>query len=250
VPASTNGTPGRPPLLYLPGIDGTGRLLHRQVELHAEYDVRCEAYPQDRPVAYDELAAAAARRLEQAGGRPATVLAESFGGAVALTLAVARPDLIERLVLVNTFAYFPARLRLRLAAWAGRRFPARPAPAATRGVRGLFFFPRSVPATERAAWWERTADVPLSAYGHRLPLILGLDLRLRLPAVTAPALVFAASDDRVVPPAAGRELARLLPRARLLEFPAGHSALISPRVNVAAWLRDASLWPAGPAKPA
>ena len=42
-------------------------------------------------------------------GQRTVILAESFGGAVALTLALARPDLVGRLVLVNTFAHFPAR---------------------------------------------------------------------------------------------------------------------------------------------
>src|SRR5689334_23075669 len=88
------------PLLYLPGLDGTGRLLHRQPGLHAGYAVHCLSYPQDRPQTYTQLADAVIARLEETG--PAVVLAESFGGAVALTAALARPELVRRLVLVNT----------------------------------------------------------------------------------------------------------------------------------------------------
>ena len=43
-------------LLYLPGLDGTARLLHRQPDLHARYEVVCQPYPQDRPQTYDGLA--------------------------------------------------------------------------------------------------------------------------------------------------------------------------------------------------
>jgi pimeloyl-ACP methyl ester carboxylesterase len=225
-------TPGRPPLVYLPGIDGTGRLLYRQEGLHRIYQVECVAYDQDRPATYAELAALGIERLEKAG-RPGVVLAESFGGAVALTLALARPDLVERLVLVNTFAWFPARWRIRLAAWAGQLFPSRPAHPATRGVRGRFFFAPDIPPAVRAEWWERTADVPLSAYGRRLRLIAELDLRPRLGEIRTPTLVLVARNDRVVPPRAGQYLAHRLPNARLVCLPAGHAALVHPLVDLA-----------------
>ena len=226
-------------LLYLPGLDGTGRLLHRQTALHRSYRVLCESYPQDRPATYEQLAAAAAQHLEEAAaGRPGVVLAESFGGAVALTLALARPDLVGRLVLVNTFAYFPRRYRIRLAAWLGKFLPDKPSHPATRRLRAPFFFSPDIPARERDAWWARTADVPTRAFGYRLRMIAGLDLRPRLPRITTPALVLAAPDDRVVPPLAGKELARLLPNARLLEPPVGHAALIHPRVDVARLLAE------------
>src|SRR5579862_1201839 len=103
----------RPRLVYLPGIDGTGRLLFRQRRLLEEYDVRCVSYPQDRPCTYSELAELGAEQLRPDGG---IVLAESFGGGVALTLALARPDLVRRMVLVNTFAWFPRRPLIQLLA--------------------------------------------------------------------------------------------------------------------------------------
>jgi pimeloyl-ACP methyl ester carboxylesterase len=226
-----------PPLVYLPGLDGTGRLLFRQGALHQFYRVECISYPQNRPATYAQLAAMGAERLERAG-RPGIVLAESFGGAVALTLALARPELVERLVLVNTFAWFPARWRIGLAAWAGQFFPPRPGHPATRGVRGRFFFGPDIPPAERAEWWERTADVPLNAYGHRLRMIAELDLRSQLRQVRVPALVLVAPNDRVVPPRAGLDLARRLPNARLVRLAAGHAAMIHPRVDIARLLAD------------
>src|SRR5260370_9127958 len=90
-------------LLYLPGLDGTQRLLHRQPGLHAAYDVVCQPYPQDEPQTYDSLAGLAAAALWacRTPEHPrAVVLAESFGRGVALTLALRRPELSERLVLV------------------------------------------------------------------------------------------------------------------------------------------------------
>jgi pimeloyl-ACP methyl ester carboxylesterase len=227
-------------VVYLPGLDGTGRLLHRQHELHAHYDVRCVAYPHDRPQTYESLAEMAVPHLEPAGG---VVLAESFGGAVALTLALKRPDLVRRLLLINTFAYFPRRLIIRLANWAGYFFPTWPSPPFFRGARGVFFFGPDIKPPDRHQWWLRTADVPMRGFALRLTLIAKLDLRARLSEIGVPALVLAAPNDRVVPPSAGHELARLLPRARLVQPCVGHAAMIHPTINVARLLADPAHWP-------
>ena len=115
------------------------------------------------------------QRLEEAG--PAVVLAESFGGAIALMLALQRPELVRRLVLVNTFAYYPRRLFIDVAAIVGSWLPMRPTHPATRGLRGLFFFDRGIPRSDQDHWWNLTADVPMRVYGHRFALLRTLDLR-------------------------------------------------------------------------
>jgi len=227
----------RQALLYLPGVDGTGRLLYRQPRLFEEYEVHCIAYPQNRRTTYSELAEMGIRALEGSlGRRPAVVLTESFGGAVALTLTQARPDLVERLVIVNSFAYYPRRSIIDVLSWVGPYLPPKPTHPATQIVRGLFFFAPEISSEERTAWWNLTADVPMSAYGMRFGMIAGVDLRSILPAIDKPALVLAATNDNVVAASAGRFLARHLPRARLLQMAVGHAALIHPRVDIARWL--------------
>jgi pimeloyl-ACP methyl ester carboxylesterase len=237
----------RCPLVYLPGLDGTGRLLHRQPALAERHDVCCISYPQDKPQTYAQLAAPVIEHLRQRG--PGTLLAESFGGAVALTVALTAPALVRRMMLVNTFAYFPRRLLVRTAALLGRYFPDRPSPPSTRGLRGIFFFAPDIPAAERTAWWDRTADVPMSAFGRRLAMVAALDLRPQLTSIDIPTLVLVAPNDRLVPPKAGRVLAQQLARARLLELRAGHAALIHPAVDVARLLADAAYWPADVVSP-
>lgn len=229
------------PVVYLPGVDGTGALLFRQERLYAEFDVRCVTYPQDDRHTYADLVARALGALRETG--PATVLAESFGGGVALQAALAHPELVSRLVLVNTFAYYPRRLFIDVAGTVGPWLPWRTNLRATRSVRGYFFFGPLVSREVGSGWWDRTDAVPMRVYGHRFRLLRDLDLRSRLGEVRAPAVVFAAPNDWVVPAVAGRLLAKRLPRAKLLP-PArtGHAALIDPRVDVAAWLTDGALW--------
>ncbi len=234
----------KPPLLYFPGLDGTGRLLHRQQDLFEEYDVQCESYPQDRTQTYEELADTGAERLkERRPNTRAIVLAESFGGAVGITFVLKYPELVERIVFVNTFARFPKRVRIRLADWLGRLLPRKPAHPKTRGLRSLFFFNKEIPKEERDEWWKRTEDVPQRAFGYRLQLIAKVDLRSRLAEIEVPALVIVAPNDRVVHPKAGRELAKLLPHATLLEKPVSHAAMAHPEINIAKLLADETYWP-------
>jgi pimeloyl-ACP methyl ester carboxylesterase len=230
----------RPPVVYLPGIDGTGRLLFRQERLRAEYAVRAVSYPQDDRHTYTDLVECALRVLQETG--PAAVIAESFGGAVGILTALARPDLVQRLILMNTFAYYPRRLFIDVAGWVGPWLPRRPSHPATRRVRELFFFGPNATRADRDFWWKQTADVPMRVYGYRCRLLRDLDLRPRLSEVRTPALVFVAPNDRVVPAPAGRLLARLLPRATRIEIPTCHAALVDPRVNIAEWLADPDLW--------
>lgn len=240
---AVNSSSIKPPLIYFPGLDGTGRLLHRQQELLETYDVQCESYPQDRPQTYEELADHGADQLKaNHPGEAAIVLAESFGGAVAMTFALRHPELVKRLVFVNTFARYPRRLIISLGGWLGKLLPARPSPPRTRPFRSFFFFPKGIPKSERDEWWIRTEDVPMKAFGYRIALISKLDLRSRLAEIPMPALVLTASNDKVVHPKAGRELAQLLPHAKLLEKPVGHGALVHPDVNIAQLLNDPIYW--------
>ncbi len=240
----TESDPTKPHLLYLPGIDGTGRLLYGQTELQEQFQLHCESYPQERPQTYEELADTAAKNLTgSVGERPVTVLAESFGGAVAITFALRHPRLVERLMLVNTFARYPGRFQIQLGAFFSRFLPARPSAVWTRKIRSVFFISKDVPKHEHARWWEQTADVPMRAYGYRTRLIARLDLRDELPQITIPTLVLAAPDDRTVPVRGGREIARLMPNAKLIERRVGHAAMIHPSVNIADLLNDPSNWP-------
>jgi pimeloyl-ACP methyl ester carboxylesterase len=233
--------PPRCPVMYLPGVDGTGRLLYRQPAVQERYTLRCASYPQDDRHTYADLVAIGIEHLEETG--PGVVLAESFGGAVALMLALERPDLVRRLVLINTFAYYPRRLYIDFLGFIGQWLPNRPTHPATRSLRGHFFFNPGIPKSVQDEWWEQTADVPMLAYGHRFRLLAGVDLRPRLGEIDIPTLVFAASNDWIVPAPAGRFLAKRLPRAKLLAAPVGHAALIDERVNVVDWLENAALWP-------
>ena len=99
--------------MYVPGIDGTGEmLLGLEERLASDFDVIRLRYGAGGEDSYEHLASTVSRVLEDLGIGSALVLAESFGGGVALMTALQDPRRVVALALVNTFARYPHRLRL------------------------------------------------------------------------------------------------------------------------------------------
>lgn len=223
----------RPPLAYVPGIDGSGRLLLGAEErLSASFRLLCLRYRHDPEAdlvgdGYPELAASLVDALRARGVARALVLAESFGVSVALRAALDRPDVVAGLALVNGFAHYPARLRLALSS---RLAPLVPRSLFTLG-RSLFA-PLSLLAPRRddealrafralpGSWFD-------AGYRRRLAMVGRVDLRPELPRIARPVAIYASDHDRIVPSRSCAEvMAAGLPDATLEVLPrAGHLVL-------------------------
>src|SRR5262245_32234813 len=93
-------------LVLVPGIDGTGLLFYRQIPtLTRSFEVTT-THHRDEARSMDDLVADLDRAVASASpDRPVTLLGESFGGALTLSYAVAHPDRVERIVILNSFAH-------------------------------------------------------------------------------------------------------------------------------------------------
>ncbi len=224
----------KPKVIYLPGIDGTGGGLFCQRRLLERADLLAIEYPQDRETTYEELVgsvfSSAATRWGK--GFQATLIAESFGGALAIEFAARFPEHARKLVLANTFARFPRRGRLWLGQALGRFLPERPAPVWSRLLRGPLFLSPDLDPEVVAAWWRVTSHVTQRAYWRRLKLVGRCDVRSLARRLRVFAEVLVSVDDLVVPCEAGRELARLIPSSRLTEFRAAHALFTHPAVDL------------------
>jgi len=188
-----------PPLVYVPGIDGSGEmLLGLAARLARRFRLTLLRYAGDVSGDYAALAASVARCIASTGAERALVLAESFGVAVSLQTALDHPGRVAGLALVNGFACFHDRLGLAITRGAFALAPQAwiRAARARFAQRGLFA-PRHDDAALRAllalrgGWFDER-------YRARLVLIRHLDLRPRLPEVRCPVAIFAATHDRVV----------------------------------------------------
>lgn len=227
-------------LILVPGIDGTGRLFYRQIpSLERDFVVTPTRLRDDAGTMADLVADLDAEVTRVAGTGRVTLLGESFGGALSLSYALAHPDRVERLVVVNSFAHFGSPARLWLAYQLLRATPWE----AMRVVRQLNSGRMHSPQTERdeiRRYLDLMRATTRQGYLSRLRILRDYDIRAHLPSIAAPVLYLAADRDTLVPSVEqARLMSTLTPSAtmRVLEGH-GHSCLIAPDLDLAAILSE------------
>jgi pimeloyl-ACP methyl ester carboxylesterase len=223
------------PLVFVPGIDGTGRLFHRQVPLLARRFRTATYMLRDDAAAMEVLVEDLARviRTVSPGGMPAVLVGESFGGTVALSFALAHPDLVRALVVLNTFPSFQPQHRLQLAIGALRLLPWGAMPLVRR-LTASRLHSRFTHRTEIRRFLELTRETTRDGYIARLRILRHYDIRERLGALRVPTLFLASELDHLVPSVReGRYMAERSPGATLRVLHGhGHICLIAPNVDL------------------
>lgn len=171
--------------------------------------------------------------MDAHGIEVADVAGWSMGGFIAQALAARAPERVRRLVLLSTDHGGPGAVLADAADWrALTDHGGTPREQATR-LLGLLF-----PAELAAQLDAQVGDLVAQARAALPPEALDAQERAidrwhadpadaRLAAITAPTLVAAGSDDRVIPPANARLLARAIPGARLAVFEGGGHAFMA-----------------------
>ena len=157
---------------------------------------------------------------DAAGGDEAIVLGNGYGGFVALQMAIRHPGIASRLILADCGAAFSeeGRQAFRNMAAASK---AKGLSAITDVAMRRLFAPEfqaqhtDLMQDRRAAFLKTDPDVFRAACAA----LAELDLRPELGKVTVPVLVLAGEHDEATPPPMSRELASLLPNARLKIIP-------------------------------
>ncbi len=178
------------------------------------------------------LAEDTARLIEEVVGGPAAVMGHSMGGFIAQQLALARPDLVSKLILASTNFGGPNAAPVTpeaLAAMLDRSGD--PADVVRRGV-GIATAPGFIDAhpdvLAELMNYRFTNPVPPEAYQAQMAIGLGLlspaaAFEGKLGAVRVPTLILFGAHDNVVPPANARLLAAQLPQSKIVILPgAGH----------------------------
>jgi pimeloyl-ACP methyl ester carboxylesterase len=179
--------------------------------------------------------------LAALGEEPPVLVGHSMGGAVAQTLALARPARLSGLVLIGT----GARLRVLVRIVDLLRRQPREGLSLIQELSFAAGTPRECVDMVDRVLREGT---PLVTLGDYLACDR-FDVRDRLAGIRTPTLVVTGAEDRLTPLRYGRFLAETIPGARLLEIPgAGHFPQLErpAALNLAigeflAGLRDASI---------
>ena len=222
-------------------MDGTGRLFYRQVPLLARryrvatYTLRDDARSMDTLV--EDLAHVI--QTVAPDREPATVLGESFGGALATTLTLTHASKVRSLVVLNSFPYFAPQFRLRLAI-AGVRMMPWGAMGLIRRATALRMHSRFTHRAEIQRFLSETKTTTRRGYLGRLRILTRYDVREDLGRIHVPTLYIAADEDRLVPSLKqGQYMAARVPDAALHVLAGhGHICLVAPNVDLERILAD------------
>ena len=225
-----------PLLVYISGLDGTGELFFKQAPpLAQSFRVVTFRQRDDDDFSYEDLADDVAVIILDAGESRATLIAESFGGGVALVFALRYPQMVERLVIVNSFPRYRERLRIRLAAWGASWVPFKAIWPLRCAASLLGLYLDGVRGADRRRFFQAVRTVSGKAYGRRLRLIAELDLDDRLSEIHALTLLVATKKDMLVRSIReARFMAERLPNAKVkIITKAGHACLLGDAVRLA-----------------
>jgi pimeloyl-ACP methyl ester carboxylesterase len=224
------------PIVVLPGLAGGWKLLAPLARrLASRAEVFLLGFRGDHgtltaglPESIGEYAEDVAHQIAELGLVQPTVVGVSFGGVVALELALEYPEHVGSLFLHGADCRFQGGLGALIARRVLERFPL---PDDNRFVNQFFNLlhgcrPEPGPLAEFVvqSCWETDQAVMAS----RLRALDGFDVTDRLWAVDAPTLVIAGSRDVIVTPSRQRALAAAIPQARfeLIEG-AGHVGFLT-----------------------
>lgn len=245
--SSTKSNPKNPLLVFLPGLDETGKeLLSLQTaDLETAFDVCCFVIPPDELTTWEHLVESAIAltqaELEKTPRSSVYLCGESFGGCIALKVAIKAPQLFDRIVLVNPASSFH---RVPLLVLGSLLFPL--TPEFFYKVSSFIALPfltsvNRLSPTARQALLKSVSSAPKATAGHRLSLMRQFNVdEMQLQQLRQPTLLIGSQEDRLLPSAAEvQRLARIFPNAQVQILPqGGHACLVEQGINLLEILRS------------
>lgn len=232
--------PEYPLFVYLPGMDGTGQLLRSQTAgLETGFDVRCLAIPRQDLTSWDVLTNNVLdlihTELEKSSQRVVYLCGESFGGCLAMKVAIQAPKLFKRLILINPASAFKLRPWLDCLSQLVELVPE---SLYDVGALGLLPFLASLQRISRNIRHELLKTmryVPAETVVWRLSLLREFDVKEeQLRSLTQLTLLIAGGSDRLLPSVNEiTRLANIIPNSQAVILPhSGHACLLEEDVNL------------------
>lgn len=232
--------PEYPLFVYLPGMDGTGQLLRSQTAgLEVAFDVRCLAIPRKDLTTWEVLTSSVLdlihAELEKSSQRSVYLCGESFGGCLAMKVAIQAPQLFKRIILINPASAFGLRPWLD---WTSQLMYLVPECFYDVGALGLLPFLASLPRISRNVRHEllkTMRSVPAQTVNWRVSMLREFRIEEdKLRSLKQKVLLIAGGSDRLLPSVSEiQRLANIIPHSKTLTLPeSGHACLLEQDINL------------------
>jgi pimeloyl-ACP methyl ester carboxylesterase len=235
------------PLVLVPGLAGGWKLLAPLAEkLASHFEVtiaglRGDRFPLGISWAWDiaDYAHDLAGLIDRLGLERPAVFGVSFGGAVALELAVEQPRKLGALIIQGAEARFRATLGATIARRVLERFPLPSDNGFVNQFFNLLYGGKPEPGPLVDFVVERCWETDQSVMAQRIGLIESFDVADRLWRIDVPTLVLAGTRDAIIPMSRQRALAESIPGARFERLEgAGHVGFLTHRAGLIRQVRQ------------
>ncbi|MDG3007130.1 alpha/beta fold hydrolase [Paludisphaera mucosa] len=230
------------PLIVVPGMAGGWRLtrpLLRRLAQHRQvitYSLRGDLTHGRGPLGasrtpYVEIgqhAADLAGLIERLGLERPSILGVSFGGAVALELAVEQPRLLDSLIVQGIESRFRATTASGIVRNVLERYALPPNSPFINQFLNLLYAKKPEPGPQADFVVERIWETPQAVMAQRLGQLEQFDVTDRLWRLDVPTLVLAGSKDAIIPASRQKRLASEISNARFETIEgAGHIGFVT-----------------------
>ncbi|NEQ77053.1 MAG: alpha/beta hydrolase [Okeania sp. SIO2C9] len=235
----TKPRPELPLLIFLPAMDGTGKLLRsQQSRLSNAFDIRCLSIPPNDLSSWKQLLEKTVELIkierEAIPKRPVYLCGESFGGCLALKVAFTTPELFNKLILVNSASSFSQQPLVKYGSYLTQYLPSHLYRLSVTGTLPFLAALGRIERAERQALLEAMQSVSQQTSIWRLELMRSFQVdKNQLKKLKKPVLVIASAADRLLPSISqAKFLVKHLPEAKMVILPnSGHACLLETDVD-------------------
>lgn len=229
----------QPLLIYLPGMDGSGKLFYPQVQMWDNFDVRCVYLAKTKNVTWEnlteELINLIQRELRLRGKRDIYLCGESFGGCLALKLMEKIPQLLTGVVLVNSASAFAQRSWLNLGSYITEVMPDAVYQPLTLALLPFLAKLEALAKEEKEALLTQMQMIPPSIVSWRISLLKNFSLNVdKLINFPQPVLIIASEEDKLLPSTEeAKRLTRIFPHSKMsILTHSGHCCLLEKNIDL------------------
>ncbi len=232
--------PEKPLFIYLPGMDGSGKLLQKQTKLWQLFNVRCLSLASDYIENWDILTSKTLNLIYQEltdnPNQKIFLCGESFGGCLAMKLIAKVPELFSQVILVNSASSFYKRPWLNLGSYVTQIIP-----HSIYANLTLFLLPflaklELLYTQEKRALLSAMQSISPQIVSARINLINNFCIDIdKLKSFPHPVLIVASAEDKILPSVEeAYRLEKLFPKTKISILPnSGHCCLLESNIDLA-----------------